>query len=57
MAGKINPENLANISKRMTSSDNEKGYLSPWFVPRPSVEGVEAGPGWPLHQPMMASPP
>lgn len=51
MTGKIHSENL---SKLILSSDNEKGYLSSWLVPRPSVEGVEAGPGRPLHQPMVA---
>lgn len=37
--------------------DNEKGYLSSRLVPGPSVERVEAGPGWPLHQPVVAGPP
>lgn len=58
--GKINPENLSNILKLILSPaptpDNEKGYLSSWLVPGPSVERVEAGPGWPLHQPVVAGP-
>uniref|UniRef100_M3YW15 Uncharacterized protein n=1 Tax=Mustela putorius furo TaxID=9669 RepID=M3YW15_MUSPF len=37
--------------------DNEKGYLSSWLVPGPSVERVEAGPGWPFHQPVVAAAP
>lgn len=57
IAEKINSENLPNISKRILSSDNEKGYLPPRLVPRSSVKGVEAGPGWPLHQPVMAGSP
>lgn len=46
MVGKINSENFVNIFKRMIFLDNEKGYLSFWFVFRSSVEGVEAGFGW-----------
>lgn len=56
--GKISPENLSNISKTHTPRpDNEKGYLSSWLVPGPSMERVEAGPGWPLYQPVVAGPP
>lgn len=36
---------------------SQKGYLSCRLVPRPSVERVKAGPGWPLHQPVVAGPP
>lgn len=50
----INPERFSSISERTLSSDREKGYLSSWLLPSPSVERVEAVPGWPLHQPMVA---
>lgn len=42
--------------RRITGCKSISIKLSPWLVPRPAVKRVEAVPGWPLHQPMVAGP-